>query len=98
MTDAHDFGSSNELLKYLREKCDDIDSISIPIHWGVEGTQPDGSKIITKDIGAVINYCNGTHKMIHRTDAENIINDGVLQRLEIPIRLTPTGETLNDKQ
>ncbi len=83
------FASSEELLRFLRERCDDIDSVVIPVQEGVTQLGPEGQRNTITGVGAIIRLCDGSLNTIHRHDAEMLINDGVLQRLRIKCVLDP---------
>src|SRR5437763_14881877 len=76
------FATSEELLQYLKDRVDDIDSVVIPVQEQVQVMDAQGRpKHIAKGMGAWIKLCDGRSVMISRDDAAMLINDGVLQRL-----------------
>src|SRR5436190_16967655 len=78
------FETSEQLLRYLKDKVDDIDSILIPIQEKLQITDANGRpKQVAKNMGAWIKLCDGRSIMISRDDAAMLINDGILQRLKI---------------
>jgi len=85
------FNSSDELLKYLRDKVDDIDSVVIPINPApMQITDAQGRPRRTmRGVGAQIRLCDGRFLLVHPQDAEMLINDGILQRLKIKCQLKP---------
>ena len=87
LPEEHHFASLEGLLAYLREHTDDIDSIVIPIHDGVMFVGPKGDKLNMPGVGAILKFCSGRTKVIHREAAEALINDGVLQRSKIKCML-----------
>ena len=85
-----------ELLQHLRERSDDIQTVTIPITPVVLETLPNGESRRIPNAGAVIQYFTGKAEVICRSDAESLINDGILQKLNLKIQLKPEGEPLND--
>ena len=96
MPEFENHGSSEELIRHIRDRRDDIDCVRVPLCGWFKITSPDGSEQVHKDIGAVIQFCNGSFSAIHYVDAEILLNDGILHNLRIPIRLVPEGQPLND--
>lgn len=86
------FSSSEELMKYLRERVDDIDSVVIPVQEEVQVTGPGWSER-WRNIGAIIKMCDGTKRGISRDDAATLINDGVLQRMRIKCVVDPMNRS-----
>lgn len=87
--ESFQFETSDQLLEYLREHTDDIDSVVIPVQEGITFVGPQGQQMPMKNIGAILNRCAGGPLVIHREDAAMLINDGVLQRLRIKCILDP---------
>jgi transcriptional regulator of aromatic amino acid metabolism len=86
------FGTSAELLKLLRERSDDFDRVEMMVVNDLLLTGPEGQTKIAKNCCCTIRLCNGTRLLIHRDEFETLLNDGILQRLKIPISLTPLVE------
>ena len=84
-----------EFLKHLQELTDDTESVSVAIMDHVRHKKNDGSTKEYSGVGAVLNLCDGGTRVISIEDAERLINDGVLQRMKIKIRLVPHGQELN---
>ncbi len=84
-----EFQSSEDLLEFLREHSDDIDSVVIPVQHSVEFHGPAGQRLNTTKVGAVLKLCSGRLQLISREDAAMLINDGVLQRMKIKCVLDP---------
>lgn len=93
MPESRDYGSSQALLKHIKDRRDDIDCICIPLFSHLEINAPDGTEVIQKNAGAIIKFCDGQWATIHFVDAELLLNDGILHDLRIPIRLIPEGQT-----
>lgn len=98
MSETFDYGSAEELIKHIKERCDDIDSISINMSKAVLRSNTDGTTTEVHGVAMVINYCNGRPGMIHRDAAELLLNDGVLINLRIPVRLCLPGLPLTSKR
>jgi len=90
-----DAGSSQAVLREIQERSEDLIEVVIPlceaIHIHGRGDFP-GQDVF--DIGMVLKYSNGTTTMIHRADAQLVLNDGILNRMKIPIRLSGAGEDI----
>jgi hypothetical protein len=50
---------------------------------------PQGENRFAKNCCCVIKTCTGESIMIHRDEFQVLLNDGILQRLKIPISLLP---------
>lgn len=83
------FPTPEALLEYLRERSDDIETVNIPVQPHIALVAPDGRSQKKSNVGAMLKLCSGRSLMIHREDAEMLINDGVLQRLKIRCILDP---------
>lgn len=81
------FESDQDLLDFLVEHADDIDEVVIPVQEGLEMRGPNGERVAYPNAGAWIKLCTGGGATIHRETAERFINQGVLQRMEIPVKL-----------
>jgi len=97
MPDTNRFETPEELIAHIKERVDDIDSVSINMSNAVLRTNTDGTKTEVHDVAMIINYCNGRPGMIHRDAAEILLNDGVLINLRIPVHLCPPGSPLTPK-
>ncbi len=87
-----DFGSSDELLKFLKERVDDIDKAVINCCDEVGWTYPDGRRvgpISTKDndIGMVLCLVTNQQAIVSKADATMLLNDGLLNRMNIRIEV-----------
>jgi hypothetical protein len=86
-----EFSSEKELMAYLKEHADDIESLVVPIQPEVQMTGQGLPPVRFKTPCVVLNLCNGAPTLIHYKIAEKLINDGVLQRLNIPCVLDTLG-------
>lgn len=83
------FASVDELLSMLRERSDDFTEIRIQVPKDILLRGPRGETKVAADCCGSIHLCSGKSLLIHRQDLEILVNDGLLQRLRIPVRLTP---------
>jgi len=75
-----DFGSTEALINYIKEKADDIEFVEIP-----------QSPYLTRNernvvIGMIL-HCVNDEKVISPRAAETLLNDGLLNRMSIKIKL-----------
>jgi hypothetical protein len=56
---------------------------------GSTSKAPEGQRQFHNNAGALIRLGDGTSLLIHREDAEVLLNEGILQRMNLPIRLLP---------
>lgn len=82
------FDSSEALLRYLREKSDDVDRLTIAVPEGIQFSAPNGDKLIRRNAAAVLALCSGTQLVLHRDDLEKLLNDGLLNRMKIPVNVS----------
>jgi hypothetical protein len=83
------FESSELLFQYFRDHADDVESVIIPVQDGMMLVGPQGQQHYAKGCGAMIKMVDGTSRLIHREEAETLINDGLLQRLRVKCKLFP---------
>ena len=85
------FKAPQDLLQYLREKADDIDCVQIPVDVNpVRFSSADGAQVgAMANVGALLTLCSGESLVVGREDAEMLINDGILQRLNIVVKIQP---------
>lgn len=77
------FESPEELDAYLREKTDDIENVQIFVRDVV--TYPSGEQ--ERGVGGLLVMCGGDKAVIPLAAMERLINDGVLQKMGIKVRL-----------
>lgn len=83
MGQPHEFNSSDEAFEEIQSRRDDIDFVRIPIpdgNYQVGGTVVSGGMM-------ELRFCDGRGMLISLDIAERVLNDGLLNRLRIPIRL-----------
>jgi hypothetical protein len=83
------FPTSDELLKRLQEKSDDIDAVTIMVVNDMPLIGPNGETRLAKNCCCIIKTCTGESIMVHRDEFQTLLNDGILQRMKIPISLLP---------
>jgi len=79
--------SLEQILQRLRERSDDFDSVDIQIPEAMSVTAPNGESIPMPGVAALIQRCDGNPTALRLDVAEALLNDGILQKLNIPIRL-----------
>jgi hypothetical protein len=84
MAEFQDHGSSEALLASIKDQADDIERAVIPRTEKVSIQGNDG-KVIVTEAGIVLHLVGGGFRVLHPKDAELILNDGLLNRLRIPI-------------
>lgn len=83
------FPTSDELLRRLQEKSDDFDSVTLMVTNDLPIMGPNGEQRLMNNCCAIIKTCNGESIIVHRDEFQTLLNNGVLQRLKIPISLLP---------
>lgn len=77
-------GGTEGLLKYIRERADDIEKAVIPQHLAIV-FQPSQEQV---QAGLVLHLVSGEVLIVReKEDAEAVLNDGILNRLKIRIEL-----------
>lgn len=83
------FPSTEALIREIQELSDDIESVTIQVANGILVVGPDGKSTLHRNAGALLKLSDGTSRLIHREDAEALLNDGILNRMRLPVRLLP---------
>jgi hypothetical protein len=83
------FQTSAELLKRLQERSDDFESVQIMVENDMTVIGPQGQQMKLNNCCSLIKTCTGESLTIHRDELQVLLNDGILQRLKIPIVLIP---------
>ena len=82
-----DFGSGEALVDFFRHRVEDIESVSITPGPQVAIRGPGGIRIGPIDgVGMIVNMSD-KRRLIKKEDAELLLNDGLLSRLKIKIKL-----------
>ncbi len=78
------FGSSEALLRDIQERSEDIEKAVIPRCKVITITR-NGQPRYDVEIGIVLHLLSGETDMLVPTDALIVLNDGILNRMKIPI-------------
>lgn len=86
----HQLPSKEALMKELKSRIDDVESVVLPIAAMIQITNSSGlpARQMT-GVGGQIKYIGGESSIIHLEDMESMINDGLFHRMGIKIRLKP---------
>ena len=87
--EADRYPSAEELLKALLERADDFEQVTIQVPKELLLSGPLGQRKIGQNICGGIKLCSGKTLFMHREDMEILLNNGILQRLKLPIVLSP---------
>lgn len=77
------FDTVEQAVNSIKEMRDDIDAVELPLHSGpfvAGGVECQGSFM-------QVRYCSGASSLISVDVAEQLLNDGILHGLRVPIRL-----------
>ncbi len=81
------------LLRILQERSDEFESIEFgTTELNVNG----GDGVLMSGGVAIVNRVDGGRFAISREDLESLLNDGVLHRAKIPVKLLPPGAAPTD--
>ncbi len=83
---VHDFGDSQRVLAFIQERSKEFEHVVIPQLPYLTLTH-DGIDYTNVEVGMVLEFMGGDREFITPRDAEIVLNDGVLNRLKIQIRL-----------
>lgn len=72
---------------------DDMESVEIRVPAEILVVGPDGRRAQVKGSCGMIRLTDGSAKLIHREEMEVLLNEGILQRMKIPVRLVPLAST-----
>jgi predicted RNA-binding protein associated with RNAse of E/G family len=86
------FATSEELIKRLKEQADDIDGLHIVVANHLPMVTPKGDMRLVNGCCSMIKLCTGESILIHRDELQNLLNDGILSRMKVPISLAPLYE------
>ena len=96
MAEQFDHGSSEKLIRHVKDRSDDIDAIWIIMDNAVV-ISGNGQSSIKHGTAGAIDYCDGSPSLIHAVDLELLLNDASIRALRIPFRLLKPGESLPSK-
>lgn len=83
------FSSFDDVIQRLRERSDDFERVSIMVANDLPLAGPEGQTALAKNCCSLIETVSGEPVLIHREALEALLNDGILQRLKIPVSLVP---------
>lgn len=82
------FGSTDEVLDYIRERSDEIERVVIPQHPVVTLYDPqNGEDRQSIEAGMIIHLTTGNYQVLTPSEAETVLNSGILHRRRIRIEL-----------
>lgn len=86
--EVNKFGSTEALLKELKERSDDFEK-AVLFHPGGYITDRNGVQVMGPfpHYALVFTLASGQSKAIFGADVEAVLNDGILNRMRIPIEL-----------
>lgn len=90
MITQHDSGDSLDILRFIQEKSGNIKQVEIlllPFHVKCEGNHWLKYYDDISHLGLIVHSVGGGAFFIEKEDAELILNDGILHRMKIPIKL-----------
>lgn len=88
---VHDFGDSQRVLAFIQERSKELEHVVIPQLPSLTLTN-DGVHYTNVEVGMVLEFMGGDREFITPRDAEVVLNDGVLNRLKVEIRLRNQAE------
>jgi hypothetical protein len=82
------FASHEEVLDYIRARCDEIERVVVPQHPVITLYDPQNQRD-KQDIeaGMIIHLTSGNYQVLTPAEAEAVLNSGILYRRRIPIEL-----------
>lgn len=80
-----DFGSTENAIRYIKEKSDDIQKAIIPQSKETNIYTAGKLHMTYRHVGLVLLMMTGHQHVMGRKDAEAVLNDGILARMRIPI-------------
>lgn len=86
------FESVEALIAAIKQRSDDIESMTIQVASGLLLEGPSGEQLFQRGCGAIVKMHDGTSLTLHRDDAAALLTDGLLNRLRKPIKLIPLPE------
>jgi hypothetical protein len=85
MPEFFDFGSSEKLLEYIKERSDDIEKVvilppGVALHYMGQQMGPP-----QQGFSMMLHFVGGKREQICQADAEILLNDGILSRMKLKI-------------
>ena len=87
------FESTEAVVAYLKQRADDISTVSLSIAEGVLMRGPQGEEAFFNRAAGIVMHIGGDSFVISTDAMEWLLNDGLLNRLGVPIRLLPLHAT-----
>ncbi len=84
-------GTTQQIVQVIKDKADDISEVVIGVHGKIPMHGPAGQYEERKGAGT-INFVDGDIKIVDARALEAMLNDGLLNRLRIKIRLIPLAD------
>ncbi len=90
-TKVLDFGDGQRVLAYIQQRSKDLVYVVIPQLPCLTLTN-DGVHYTNVEVGMVLEFVGGGREFLTPGDAEVVLNDGLLNRLKLEIRLRNQAE------
>lgn len=87
------FKSTEDLIAYIKQRSDDIKEVTLSVANGLLMIGPQGDQKYFRGAVGNVMHIGGDSFVISTEDAEALINDGILSRLRVPIRLLALHST-----
>lgn len=88
-TPPKQFQSPEEMMAFLSERSDDMNGISIYVPEAMPFVGPQGQQARISGVAAILRMADGSRHLIHFADLQMLLNDGLLNRMRVPIEVTP---------
>lgn len=88
--ELHRFETYEELIEALCQRADDFEALEIPVPATVRVADVDGK------IGGLLRMCGGGTRVLDHQTVEMLLNDGLLSRLRLPVKLVVPRKTESD--
>ena len=88
---VHDFGESQRVLAFIQERSKELQHVVIPQLPSLTLTH-DSVHYTNVEVGMVLEFIGGDREFLTPRDAEIVLNDGILNRLTIEVRLRNQAE------
>lgn len=77
--------SAKEVIDYIKARADDISNAQIACGGVITVKQENGQEIIAPNAGMILVMMGGENLLVHKDDVAAVLNDGILNRMRIPI-------------
>ena len=82
--ERENFGSTELLIAFIKEKTDDLEKVVI-LPPGARLRNKGETVYVEPDFSMMLYFIDGNRKQIFRHDTEILLNDGILSRMKIKI-------------